>query len=548
MHEIYAQPAPEVDIKQVKSVEGFENILAEYPVYLTDESKLSPQPFDYLFFPKNEAELAAIVREMSRRKVPTTVAGARTGLVGGCVPHGGALISLERLDQIERIWYDPAAGEWRVRAQTSLSLKSLESMLKSRQFPALERSADPAVQADLVRFKADPHGYFYPPDPTEMSASLGGSVATNASGARTYRYGPTRAWVRGIRVLLVDGEFLDIPRGKYFASPTGKFVVISSQGMARSFTVPDYSLPKTKCASGFYTAPQMDLIDLFIGSEGVLGILTRVDVALHRRENKISIIQFLDEEDNAIALTQALRSDSRLHLDFLEFYSEHALNLLRERQREAPSAVGMPPIPAEARAAIFIELSFDPRADSFDCEPLEQAVASVGASLANSWAGYEDRELERFKLFRHLLPETVNSIIAERKQHHPAIHKLGTDLAVPDEHLEEMWQLYKSSCTQAGLEWCAFGHIGNNHIHVNILPRDMEDLHKGLELYEIFARRAVELGGAVSAEHGIGKIKRKFLKLMYTPEQIEQMKRIKEALDPVGLLNPNDIFAAEVSA
>jgi D-lactate dehydrogenase (cytochrome) len=111
-----------------------------------------------------------------------------------------------------------------------------------------------------------------------------------------------------------------------------------------------------------------------------------------------------------------------------------------------------------------------------------------------------------------------------------------------------MWQLYKSSCTQAGLEWCAFGHIGNNHIHVNILPRDMEDLHKGLELYEIFARRAVELGGAVSAEHGIGKIKRKFLKLMYTPEQIEQMKRIKEALDPVGLLNPNDIFAAEVSA
>ncbi len=548
MHEIYSQPAPEADFRQVKCIEGFEYICGEYPVYLTDESKLSPKSFDYLFFPKNEAELAAVVREMGRRGVHITVAGARTGLVGGCVPQEGALVSLEHLDQVERVWYDSSAGEWRVRAQASVSLKSLESMLKTKQFPTLERSGDPAVQVDLARFKADPHSYFYPPDPTEMSASLGGSVVTNASGARTYRYGPTRAWVRGIRVLLADGEFLEIPRGRYFASPAGEFVIFSSLGTARSFTIPDYSLPKTKCASGFYTTPQMDLIDLFIGSEGVLGIVTRVDVALLEREDKVSIIQFLDEEDKAIALTRALRDESRLQLDFLEFYSEHALNLLRERQREAPSTVGMPPIPAEARAAIFIELSFDPRGDSFDCGPLEAAVASVGASLADSWAGYESRELERFKLFRHLLPETVNSMIAERKKQYPGIHKLGTDLAVPDEHLEEMWRLYKTCCEGNRLEWCAFGHIGNNHIHVNILPRDMNDLHKGLELYEVFARRAVELGGAVSAEHGIGKIKARFLRLMYSPEQIAQMKRIKDALDPRGLLNPNDIFTAEAAS
>ncbi len=548
MHEIYSQPIPEVDIRKVKSVEGFEIIQAEYPVYLTDESKLSPKPFDYLFFPKNEAELAAVVREMGRRGVPITVAGARTGLVGGCVPQEGALVSLEHLDRVERVWYDSGAGEWRVRAQTSVSLKTLEGMLKNKQFPSLERCGDPAVQGDLASFKANPHSYFYPPDPTEMSASLGGSVVTNASGARTYRYGPTRAWVRGIRVLLADGEFVDIPRGRYFASPAGEFTVVSSLGTARSFTIPDYSLPKTKCASGFYTAPQMDLIDLFIGSEGVLGIVTRVDVALLERKDKVSIIQFLLEEDQAIALTRALREEPRLQLDFLEFYSEHALNLLRARQLEAPSTVGMPPIPAEARAAIFIELSFDPRGDTFDCGPLEAVAASVGANLADSWAGYESRELERFKLFRHLLPETVNSMIAERKKQFPGIHKLGTDLAVPDEHLEEMWQLYKSSCEQNRLEWCAFGHIGNNHIHVNILPRDINDLHKGLELYEHFARRAVELGGAVSAEHGIGKIKARFLRLMYSPEQIAQMKRIKDALDPHGLLNPNDIFTAEVAS
>jgi len=278
----------------------------------------------------------------------------------------------------------------------------------------------------------------------------------------------------------------------------------------------------------------------------VLGIVTSVDVALLKQEDKLSIIQFLESEEQAVALTQALRSDARMQLDFLEFYSEHALNLLRARQKEAPSVVGMPPIPVDVRAAIFFELSFDPYADSYDSRPLEDVIASCGASLANSWAGYESRELERFKLFRHLLPETVNSIIAERKKQYPDIHKLGTDLAVPDAHLEEMWQLYKTSCDRLGLEWCAFGHIGNNHIHVNILPRNMDDQHKGLELYETFARRAVELGGAVSAEHGIGKIKARFLRLMYSPEQIDQMKQIKDAIDPQGLLNPNDIFTAEV--
>lgn len=548
MHEISSKPVPYADFTQVRCVTGYEKIKSDYPVYLSDESKLSPAPFDYLFFPKSEAELAAVIREMARRGVPITLAGARTGLVGGCVPLEGALVSLEYLDQVEAVFYDPAAEEWRVRAQTSVSLKALEAMLRIKQFPALERFADPAVREGLAHFKADSNEYFYPPDPTEMSASLGGSVVTNASGARTYRYGATRAWVRGLRVMLADGEILDIPRGVYFASPEGQFVITNSQGHSRTIDIPTYSFPKTKCAAGFYAVPKMDLIDLFIGSEGVLGVVVSVDVALLRRESKVSIIQFLETEEQAIQLTQALRADARLQLDFLEFYSGNALDLLRGRQREAPSTVGMPPIPAEAGAALFFEMSFDPRAEAQDFSALEETVAGCGASLANSWAGYETRELERFKVFRHLVPETVNAVIAERKKDCPGIHKLGTDLAVPDEHLAEMWNLYKTGCAELGLEWCAFGHIGNNHIHVNILPRDMDDLQKAKSLYEIFARQAVEFGGAVSAEHGIGKIKGKFFQLMYSAEQISEMKKIKAALDPLGLFNSGVLLPVEGTA
>jgi D-lactate dehydrogenase (cytochrome) len=546
-HEIYAQPAPPADYQQVRRVEGFDSIQAEYPGYLSDESKLVSRSADLLFFPKDEAELAAIIREMASQQVPITIAGARTGLVGGSVPARGAVVSMERFDQVESIYYDEPSAEWRVIALTSVSLKSLGAMLSVKSFPMLERTADPDLKAQYERFKTDPSTYFYPPDPTETSATLGGSVVTNASGARTYRFGPTRTWVRAIRVFLANGEYLDIPRGHYFANREGQFVVHMASGADISLKMPDYTLPRTKCAAGFFTEPGMDLIDLFIGSEGVLGMVTKVEVALMREEAKLSMVQFVYSDEEAVQLTDRLRKESGLKLDFLEFYSANALNLLRKVQQEAPSIVGMPFLPERKVSAVFFELSYNPHGDHSSLELLEDLITSSGADPALSWVAYEPRELERFKVFRHLLPETVNAIIADRKKGIPGLYKLGTDLAVPDEFLAELWHLYQTTCDGLGLEWVAFGHIGNNHIHVNILPRNIQEQQAGLSAYETFARQAVTWGGSVSAEHGIGKIKQKFLRLMYSEDQLAQMKHVKDALDPDGLFNPGDIFPDEVA-
>jgi len=106
MHEITCQSIEPADFKAVRCVEGFENIAAEYPAYLTDESRFSCQPFDYLFFPRSEAELSAVLKEMARRRVKVTIAGARTGLVGGCVPNQGALVSLENFDRVLNLYFD----------------------------------------------------------------------------------------------------------------------------------------------------------------------------------------------------------------------------------------------------------------------------------------------------------------------------------------------------------------------------------------------------------------------------------------------------------
>lgn len=544
---ICTKSIPAADYKQVRRLEGFNTIKAAYPGYLSDESKLVSNSVDYLFFPKNEPELVAVIHEMAKRHVPITIAGARTGLVGGSVPARGAVISLEYFDQVESLKFDQKSSEWRLTAQTSVSLKSIAMMLNLKSIPVLERTDDPELKAQYELFKVDKSSYFYPPDPTEMSATLGGSVATNASGARTYRYGATREWVRAIRVCLANGEFLEIPRGKYLANNDGQFSIRTSSGHMINLTIPTYALPNTKCTAGFFSKPGMDLIDLFIGSEGVLGIITCVEIALLSEQPKLSMVQFVNSDKEAIQLTCLLRQNKNIKLDFLEFYSSNALDLLRHIQEQSPSGVGMPILPMNKVAAVFLELSYDPNGNQSDLKLLGELITKSGSDPTLSWVAYEHRELERFRVFRHLLPETVNSIIAERKKNIPDLHKLGTDLAVTDKYLPDLWELYQNTCDELGLEWVAFGHIGNNHIHVNILPRNIEEQQSGLEAYESFAKKVVKWGGSVSGEHGIGKIKQKFLHLMYSDEQIEQMKSVKDAIDPEWLFNPGNIFAEKVT-
>jgi FAD/FMN-containing dehydrogenase len=134
MHEISTQLVPFADFNKIRCVAGFERISAEYPAYLTDESKLSPEPFDFLFFPLDEAELAAILKQMSAQKIKVTIAGARTGLVGGCVPRKGALLSLENFDGVKSITWDPKAEEWRIQCQCALDLRSLNDQIVSKTF------------------------------------------------------------------------------------------------------------------------------------------------------------------------------------------------------------------------------------------------------------------------------------------------------------------------------------------------------------------------------------------------------------------------------
>jgi D-lactate dehydrogenase (cytochrome) len=542
MHEIASEIVPSIDFKRVRCIKGYSEISRNYSSYLSDESRLPHQGAEYLFFPTNEAELSAVFREMAKRAITLTISAARTGIVGGAVPHGGAIVSLEKFDKILGIRYDSSSKEWLVRAECGVTLMDLNDWAMKKNFPGLNERGTAETKAFLQRYKESPTIYFYPPDPTEMGAALGGTVSTNASGARTYKYGATRNWVRWIRVMLASGEVLEIPRGKYFATPAGEFTIIDSKGNEAIVKIPKYTMPSTKNAAGIFSASNMDLIDLFIGSEGIFGAITEAEVALQKWHNPISIVQFLPSDDKAIDFVISLRKEKSIRPEFIEFYSSHALNLLRKKQKEDPRIVGMPPIPDYAKSAVFFDLRFDPETKDNDYSKLEEIVTERGSALASSWAGYEQRDLERFKNFRHVLPETINTIIAERKKKMPELHKLSTDLAVPDQALEEIWAFYESKLAKAGLEWVAFGHIGNNHIHINIIPRTLKEMRDGLSIYHEFAKKAVALGGTISAEHGIGKMKKEFLSIMFSDKELKEMRAVKIALDPNLMINPGNML------
>jgi D-lactate dehydrogenase (cytochrome) len=130
-----------------------------------------------------------------------------------------------------------------------------------------------------------------------------------------------------------------------------------------------------------------------------------------------------------------------------------------------------------------------------------------------------------------------------RKAEFHEVHKIGTDMAVPDDALRDYLKYYREILETQGLEYVIFGHIGNNHLHVNMLPRNNEEVHQGMDNYMTFAKRAVELGGTVAAEHGIGKLKRAFLEAMYGDNGIKEMQAVKRSLDSKWLLNRGNMIA-----
>jgi D-lactate dehydrogenase (cytochrome) len=197
---------------------------------------------------------------------------------------------------------------------------------------------------------------------------------------------------------------------------------------------------------------------------------------------------------------------------------------------------------ADTQAIVFFEFSYNEAQMEEMIMALEEMLNKHNSSSESSWAGLDRSELEKMKAVRHFVPETINALIAQRKAEYHEVHKIGTDMAVPDEALRDYLKFYRTTLEKQGMDFVVFGHIGNNHLHVNMIPRNSEEVEQGMNNYMLFAKRAVELGGTVAAEHGIGKLKRAFLEIMYGAQGISEMQAVKRALDPKWILNRGNMI------
>lgn len=509
----------------------------EHQDYLRDESRKVGNA-ESISFPKNEFEIIDILESLKINKTLVTLQGARTGIAAGAVPGGGHILNLSRMNKVLGLRYDDKLDTFFLRVQPGVLLSEVKEMLKKREFETENWSKESLHSLEKLKSSQN---YFFSPDPTETTASIGGMLACNASGACSFKYGPTRNHIQEIRVILIDGSAVTLKRERDI-STKGMFSIKTDSGKIINGTIPKYHMPQVKNASGYYVNQNMDLLDLFIGSDGTLGIITEIELKLLKEPKYIyGVTAFFNNEENSLEFIEKVRENSLP--EAVEFFNHNALDLLRNESRVNPAFAKLLELPSHFHTAVYIEYHGDSQEEIINIVmDTGKVIESCGGSEKDTWVAANPQAMDQLKFFRHAVPEAVNLLIDERRKSDTSLTKLGTDMAVPNLKLKEIMHLYNSTLKDYNLESVIFGHIGNNHLHVNIIPRNMDDYMKGKELYNSWAEKVISVGGTVSAEHGIGKLKTLLLGKMMGEQGISEMKALKKLFDPENRLNRGNLF------
>ena len=506
--------------------------------YATDAARFPGGGAAAVHVPADEAQVAAVLARAAR----VLVIGAQSSLTGGATPFGDVVVSTADLHDLEF----PRADRVRVGAGVVHAVLARELAVRGGAYPAV---------------------------PTYDGATVGGTVATNAAGAATFKYGATRPWVRALTVVLANGDVLDLERGQVTASPDGRFAIVATDGARREVVVPAYRLPPVpKLAAGYYAAPGMDLVDLFIGAEGTLGVVTAVELAVVTTPPAplVGLVPVADDA-TALVLADELRAagertrrdaDPRgIDVAAVEYLDAASLALVRADGVDLRLGV---PLPATAGAALLFQVDLPPgtsgaaaadaiaRADDPTADgPLARLCRLLARHgvLAATVPALPDDTARREALFalREAVPEAVNRRVADAQRTIDAgISKSGGDPIVPTAHIGELLTRARGILDALELAHATWGHLSDGNLHPNVLPRRAADRERAARAQLSIGSAAIELGGSPLSEHGVGRnpVKQELLRRLYGDGGIAAMRRVKQALDPRGVLAPGVIFPA----
>jgi glycolate oxidase len=413
-------------------------------------------------FPGDAGQVAAVLRICSHGKVPVVPRGGGTSLSGGAVPVPGAVVlSLHRLNRILEL--DPQ----------NLTLL-----------------CEPGVITEKIDEAAAPHGLFYPPDPGSVKIStIGGNVASNAGGLRGIKYGVTRDYILALEVVLADGS-------------------VAWLG--------------SKCRKD---AAGYALRDLFIGSEGTLGVITKILLRLlPRPAGKATLLATFPDLEHAAATVSAIIA-ARLLPCTLEFLDQKTLRCV-----EHVLHLGLP---TQAGALLLMETDGHPAAVAEEAEQMARFAQAHGA----------------IEVRRAADPAEAATLESARRWAYPSLAQLRPtaileDVTVPRSELAAMVRFIEATTARHGVECATFGHAGDGNFHPTYLTdeRDAAAMQRVRAASREIAAEALRRGGTVSGEHGIGLAKKSYLPLQRDAASLELLKQIKRAVDPGNLLNPGKIF------
>jgi len=544
-------PSSHVRARRLADVEPPEPVTdpAILEAYLEDASGAPPGRAAGLLRPVHEGEIASFLRKTRGQGVPILPQAARSSLTAGAIPHDEVVVSVESMNEIGPVELFPGGG--RVTVGPGVRLRELQRELA-------------------------PHGHYYPPVPTYHDAMIGGTISTNAGGAASFKYGVTRQWIRALRILLFNGDLLEIERGECTARPGEAFRVELTDDVTLTVPVPDYVLPALKkISAGYHASDPLDLVDLFVGSEGTLGLITgaTLDLVAHPAA-EVTGLTFLAGLDDALTLTSALREaamearersrGASPDIRAIELMDGGSLDLLREHGDSRRLRV---PLPEEAGAALLFELEL-PEATTNDAAQeillaflegksprgggpllrLFEILGSHGALESLELAFPEDHaRAEALREFREAVPTRVNELLGERRRDERGVKKVGGDLIVPFDRVGHMLRFYRDGFTRRGLQYAIWGHLSDGNLHPNALPRDAEETRRGLEALLEFADEAARVGGSPLSEHGVGRnpVKQEMLRRFLGDAAIASMRAVKRGLDPEGRFAPGVLFPVE---
>ena len=451
-------------IKELQTIVGRENISttkADRICYSYDATQQSFLP-EVVVHPGSTQEISSIVKLANREQVPVFPRGAGSGFSGGSLPtKGGIVLCTERLDKILLI--------------------DEENLIAT---------VEPGVVTEQFQQAVEKVGLFYPPDPASLKFStLGGNVAECAGGPRCVKYGVTKDFIIGLEVVTPTGDIITT------GGPTMKGVV-------------GYDLTKLLC-----------------GSEGTLGVITRIIIKLlPLPEAKKTMLVMFSSIDGAAQAVSAIIRDKIIPTT-LEFMDGRTLECVRQAtDLEVPSG---------AQAVLIIEVDGDR-------EFLDKQVARIAEIIKP--LGVVETRIATTPEESEALWQIRRSVSASLRKVNP--DKFNEDICVPRSKVPEMIRKVDAIAEKYDIPIVNFGHAGDGNIHVNIMidkkvPGALDKAEKAIE--EVF-KGALELGGTMSGEHGVGIAKARFIPLEITPIAAEYMKTIKRALDPNNILNPGKIF------